>query len=167
MKQKADSSSFSFIIDEQLLAKNSKDLLARQDKELALTFRQEELSVVEVEKEELDKHLIFLESSFKLFSNNKEVSETFAHRAQNNLLEVDTPHDGSCLFYSIILSFLLPVLNDEAQFNEQFVCLFGEETQITTEQIKRILTDYDGCLTSLEDSKLYSCKQRKVHKIFC
>lgn len=60
--------------------------------------------------------------------------------------EVDVPHDGTCLFYSLVFSVLLPILNDAEQFHDLFNKLFDEDnfTESTEESLKDLLWQYDG-----------------------
>ncbi|WP_215826810.1 hypothetical protein [Spiroplasma endosymbiont of 'Nebria riversi'] len=43
---------------------------------------------------------------------------------QNNLYDV--PADNSCLFWSVVTSYLLPARNNNEEFRNQFIQLFGE-----------------------------------------
>ena len=65
---------------------------------------------------------------------------------KTNYLEIDVPADGTCLFYSVMFSVLLPVLHDKNNFAEKFKLLFGT-TNITldaAESLHTLLQRYDG-----------------------
>ncbi len=58
--------------------------------------------------------------------------------------EIDVPEDGTCLFYSLIFSLLLPALEKAVIFQALFKQLFGQENVGAEENIKQLLQEYDG-----------------------
>lgn len=64
-------------------------------------------------------------------------------KATDDFYDIDVPSDGSCLFYSITLSLLLPVLKDQNAFHSIFIQLFGEENK-TEHTMRETLRSYDG-----------------------
>lgn len=60
--------------------------------------------------------------------------------------EVDVPRDGACLFHSVVISFLLPVLGDQQMFTHHFYQLFGNENILPTaaEDLRALLSKYRG-----------------------
>lgn len=59
--------------------------------------------------------------------------------------EVDSPDDGSCLFYSVVFSTLLEVIHDKNRFNSLFVKLFGDNKHSSApEDLRVLLQEYDG-----------------------
>ncbi|WP_338967943.1 OTU domain-containing protein [Spiroplasma endosymbiont of Lonchoptera lutea] len=60
---------------------------------------------------------------------------------QNNLYDV--PADNSCLFWSVSTSYLLPVRNNNEEFRNRFIQLFGEENLKYLLHIHKLLQQYD------------------------
>lgn len=64
------------------------------------------------------------------------------------LIEVDVPADGTCLFYSIVLSALLPHINDVEAFKRYFNLLFQHEKHPlhsnAAEELRKALLPYNG-----------------------
>ncbi len=62
---------------------------------------------------------------------------------QNNLYDV--PPDNSCLFWSVATAYLLPVKNNNEEFRNRFIQLFGddEENLKYLEHIQKLLQQYD------------------------
>jgi hypothetical protein len=60
------------------------------------------------------------------------------------LYELDVPADGTCLFYSAVFSYLLPVLHYPVLFHQRFVQIFGEESGQSSEEYRTHLTKYNG-----------------------
>ncbi len=64
----------------------------------------------------------------------------------------DVPHDGSCLFYSIALGILLPIMDNESLFDESFIKLFGNNNAPdAAKKLKGILKQYGGTAEFIED----------------
>ncbi|WP_342223953.1 ankyrin repeat domain-containing protein [Spiroplasma endosymbiont of Asaphidion curtum] len=55
----------------------------------------------------------------------------------------DVPTDGSCLFWSVATSYLLPVRNDNEEFSNRFIQLFGEENLKYLLHIQKLLQQYN------------------------
>jgi hypothetical protein len=66
-------------------------------------------------------------------------------------IEIDVPGDGSCLYYVVALSILLPVLRDEDRFNEAYVRLFGEGDAEAVKQLREGLGAYNGTPEFISD----------------
>ncbi|WP_215825920.1 ribosome-inactivating family protein [Spiroplasma endosymbiont of 'Nebria riversi'] len=60
----------------------------------------------------------------------------------------DVPADNSCLFWSVSTSYLLPVRNNNEEFRNRFIQLFGEENLKYLLHIQKLLQQYD-----LEDNR--------------
>ncbi len=58
--------------------------------------------------------------------------------------EVDVPDDGTCLFYAVSFAYLIPVIDDPAQFRTRYINLFGSEVAASAEENRVILKGYDG-----------------------
>ena len=60
--------------------------------------------------------------------------------------EVNVTGDGSCLPYSVIFSYLLPVLTNPTQFHARCVALFGQDkiTPVVSTEINGFLQSYQG-----------------------
>lgn len=61
----------------------------------------------------------------------------------SDFIEIDVPADGSCLFWCIALSVLLPKVNNAALFSQVFLQIFGEDNRESIKQIRLLLSDYD------------------------
>jgi len=62
-------------------------------------------------------------------------------------VEVDVPADGSCLFYSLVFSTLLPAIKeaDPSRFHRVFINLFGDNlTKDAENDLKELLKRYNG-----------------------
>jgi hypothetical protein len=63
----------------------------------------------------------------------------------HELLKVNVPNDGNCMFYCIALAFLMPTIKNREAFDKRFKLLFGEDEQInTSENLWKLLQYYDG-----------------------
>jgi|GEM_PF-6809391 len=62
------------------------------------------------------------------------------------VLEVDVPDNGHCLFYAVMLGFLFPVIRDEKAFQERYHDLFGntKEQLNAASDLFELLKKYDG-----------------------
>lgn len=79
-------------------------------------------------------------------------NETNIQKPSENLNDnclVDTPQDNHCLFYCVVLSSLLPNLNDDNQFEQIFVQLFGENEDL--KKLKDFLMLYDGTNEAIQN----------------
>lgn len=67
---------------------------------------------------------------------------------KETFFEVDVTGDGSCLFYSVALSYLLPVLRDEKdseEFAQRCIALFSDKiTRADISEVKQFLQPYRG-----------------------
>ncbi len=71
--------------------------------------------------------------------------------------EIDVPHDGSCSFYSVVLSALLPAVNNQQQFNAIYIRLFGIDSQLEAGRMAQLLIflkGYDGTSKYISNSLL-------------
>lgn len=60
-------------------------------------------------------------------------------------LLINVPATGSCVFYSAVMAYLLPVMHDEALFRARFNKLFGTEQVLAkAEDVLPLLRLYDG-----------------------
>lgn len=66
--------------------------------------------------------------------------------------EIDVPSDGTCLFYSVVFSYLLPVTNNIEEFNNRFVKMFGEEVKGSAEENRIRLLAYNGSVDFIRDN---------------
>ncbi|WP_342262608.1 MULTISPECIES: ankyrin repeat domain-containing protein [unclassified Spiroplasma] len=60
---------------------------------------------------------------------------------QNNLYDV--PADGSCLFWSVATSYLVPVRNNNEEFRNRFIQLFGELQLSYLSYVQTLLQQFD------------------------
>lgn len=83
------------------------------------------------------------------------------------LVEIDVPADGTCLFYCVVLSVLLPIINDQNAFFTSFKKLFGEDLEIeASNQLKNFLYNYTGGqeLIKNDDAQLESLVDNNFRK---
>ncbi|XGA08445.1 MAG: ankyrin repeat domain-containing protein [Wolbachia endosymbiont of Xenopsylla cheopis] len=50
---------------------------------------------------------------------------------ENQFRKIDVPRDGSCLFWSVTMAYLIPVRNNNALFQQRYEILFGNEETVT------------------------------------
>src|SRR5689334_12867726 len=84
-----------------------------------------------------------------IFSNGiqfskMEINEYPQFRNDLALYEVDVPGDGSCLFYSIALAYLLPVVTNQVEFSTHYTRLFGQEGSTGSKTLRVRLQGYNG-----------------------
>lgn len=65
--------------------------------------------------------------------------------------EVNVPSDGTCLFYSVMFAYLIPVVNNQVQFKLRYEKLFGNKTSISADDNRALLRNYDGSLQFITD----------------
>jgi tetratricopeptide (TPR) repeat protein len=85
--------------------------------------------------------------------NTESKSEKRPVAMPKNMREVDVPNDNNCLFWSIIMGYLLPTLDHYAKFETAFQNIIGEKCKTTLEKklsgenakqaIFRLLKTYD------------------------
>lgn len=51
--------------------------------------------------------------------------------SESRFKRIDVPGDGSCLFWSVTMAYLIPVRNDDALFRQRYEALFGNEGAVT------------------------------------
>jgi hypothetical protein len=56
----------------------------------------------------------------------------------------DSPHDNSCLYWSLIFTTCLPSLSDKAELQEKYISLFGREHIDFFEEFFVLLSSFDG-----------------------
>ncbi|WP_341814224.1 ankyrin repeat domain-containing protein [Wolbachia endosymbiont (group A) of Machimus atricapillus] len=49
----------------------------------------------------------------------------------SQIKRIDVPGDGSCLFWSVTMAYLIPVRNDDALFRQRYEVLFGNDGTVT------------------------------------
>lgn len=78
--------------------------------------------------------------------------DSFAEKTKG-MVDVDVPGDGSCLYYSVTLAYLLPVLNDEKnEFTTRCKNIFGDTvSDQTIQQAKEFLKSYRDTRTLYKD----------------
>ncbi|WP_341812958.1 ankyrin repeat domain-containing protein [Wolbachia endosymbiont (group A) of Cephus spinipes] len=59
---------------------------------------------------------------FKRYRRSDSNSES-----ESRFKRIDVPGDGSCLFWSVTMAYLIPVRNDDALFRQRYEVLFGNE----------------------------------------
>ncbi|WP_265027948.1 ankyrin repeat domain-containing protein [Wolbachia endosymbiont (group A) of Calamotropha paludella] len=68
----------------------------------------------------------------KEFSQFKRYRRSDANSESESRFErIDVPGDGSCLFWSVTMAYLIPVRNDDALFRQKYEVLFGNDGTVT------------------------------------
>ena len=74
---------------------------------------------------------------------------------KDSQVEIDVPHDNSCLYWAAALAYLLPTFDDHS-FQERFIKLFGETEIAQQEHVKNLIKAYNpfSCTKLFEDHKV-------------
>ncbi|MFW4370795.1 MAG: ankyrin repeat domain-containing protein [Spiroplasma sp. hy2] len=64
-------------------------------------------------------------------------------KTKNQNIMYDVPGDDSCLFWSVATSYLLPLRNNNEEFKNRFIQLFGEENLKYLQLIQKLLKQYN------------------------
>lgn len=71
----------------------------------------------------------------------------------NNAWEVDVFGDGNCLFYSLIMGYLFPYINNQQIFNERYLTIFGNLD--SAENLRNNMRNFVGTIEWFEDNLQY------------
>ncbi|WP_425386495.1 OTU domain-containing protein [Wolbachia endosymbiont (group A) of Barypeithes pellucidus] len=76
--------------------------------------------------------------------------------SESRFKRIDVPGDGSCLFWSVTMAYLIPVRNDDALFRQRYKALFGNGEDVTKnlDRIRGLVrnlstADYDDAFVNL------------------
>ncbi|MBR9984239.1 MAG: ankyrin repeat domain-containing protein [Wolbachia endosymbiont of Homalodisca vitripennis] len=76
--------------------------------------------------------------------------------SESRFKRIDVPGDGSCLFWSVTMAYLIPVRNNDALFQRRYEALFGNEGDVTQslDHIRGLVrnlstADYDDTFVNL------------------
>jgi len=103
----------------------------------------DEIIARQLQEEEIERNLAILGY---LRTSPKALSLPDVVATAEGVHEIDVPHDGSCLFYAVVFSVLLPLLDDSQAFSAMYLKLFGGKNRAGLENMKQLLTVYDGSL---------------------
>ncbi|MFP3021726.1 MAG: OTU domain-containing protein, partial [Wolbachia sp.] len=93
------------------------DHLKKEGDNLKITELSDEMQYIEQAKEF---------SQLKRYRRSDVDSES-----ESRFKKIDVPGDGSCLFWSVTMAYLIPVRNDDALFRQRYEALFGNEGAVT------------------------------------
>ncbi|WP_419214809.1 OTU domain-containing protein [Wolbachia endosymbiont of Rhagoletis cingulata] len=85
-------------------------------------------------KEGVDSQITELSDEMQYIEQDREFSQLkryprsdFDSESGSRIKRIDVPGDGSCLFWSVTMAYLIPVRNDDALFRQRYEVLFGNE----------------------------------------
>ncbi|GFR08163.1 phosphocholine transferase AnkX [Trichonephila clavata] len=62
---------------------------------------------------------------------------------------IDVPADGSCLFWSTALAYLIPVKDDEDGFKQRYTALFGDREIRHISHVRELIQNYNPLLNEV------------------
>ncbi len=87
-----------------------------------------------LKKEGVNSKITELSDQIQYIEQAKEFSQLKRYRRSDvdsesgsRIKRIDVPGDGSCLFWSVTMAYLIPVRNDDALFRQRYEVLFGDE----------------------------------------
>ncbi|WP_264954025.1 ankyrin repeat domain-containing protein [Wolbachia endosymbiont (group A) of Endotricha flammealis] len=87
-----------------------------------------------LKKEGVDSKITELSDEIQYIEQAREFSQLKRYRRSDvdsesgsRIKRIDVPGDGSCLFWSVTMAYLIPVRNDDALFRQRYEVLFGNE----------------------------------------
>lgn len=87
-----------------------------------------------LKKEGIDSNITELSDEMQYIEQDREFSQLKRYRRSDvdsesgsRIKRIDVPRDGSCLFWSVTMAYLIPVRNDDALFRQRYEVLFGNE----------------------------------------
>lgn len=87
----------------------------------------------------------FFSRSGRKVSRNWQLQKFKLPNQDLEVLDVNVPGDNTCLFYSVALGYLLPVLGDNLQFKSRIDALFKlNDDVIEYEKLQKILSTFEG-----------------------
>jgi len=138
------------------IKKNYKEALLQYEKALSLRPNDPDIQVaIKKAKEVKD-----------VTEEKKEAPAMYKSIYPKEMVEIDVPNDHNCLFWSFIMAYLLPTLNDQKEFEKSYTLLVGDDktywlndgTELvvndknTRDMVYRLLKSYDCA----KNSKIYS-----------
>ncbi|MFP3019895.1 MAG: OTU domain-containing protein [Wolbachia sp.] len=86
-----------------------------------------------LKKEGVSSKITELSDEIQYVEQVKEFSKRYRRSDddRSRFIKVDVPGDGSCLFWSVTMAYLIPVRNDDALFSQRYEALFGNGEAIT------------------------------------
>ncbi len=87
-----------------------------------------------LKKENINSKITELSDEMQYIEQAREFSQLKRYRRSDvdsesgsRIKRIDVPGDGSCLFWSVTMAYLIPVRNDDALFRQRYEVLFGNE----------------------------------------
>ncbi|WP_264328502.1 ankyrin repeat domain-containing protein [Wolbachia endosymbiont (group A) of Andrena hattorfiana] len=87
-----------------------------------------------LKKEDVNSKITELSDEMQYIEQAREFSQLKRYRRSDvdsesgsRIKRIDVPGDGSCLFWSVTMAYLIPVRNDDALFRQRYEVLFGNE----------------------------------------
>ncbi|WCR59677.1 MAG: Phosphocholine transferase AnkX [Wolbachia endosymbiont of Ctenocephalides felis wCfeF] len=91
-----------------------------------------------LKKEGVNPKITELSDEMQYIEQAKEFSQLKRYRrsdvdseSENGFKRIDVPRDGSCLFWSVTMAYLIPVRNNDALFRQRYEVLFGNDGTVT------------------------------------
>ncbi|WP_264686105.1 OTU domain-containing protein [Wolbachia endosymbiont (group B) of Polyommatus icarus] len=91
-----------------------------------------------LKKEDINSKITELSDEVQYIEQAREFSQLKRYRRSDvdsesgsQIKRIDVPGDGSCLFWSVTMAYLIPVRNDDALFRQRYEVLFGNDGTVT------------------------------------
>ncbi|WP_419214436.1 ankyrin repeat domain-containing protein [Wolbachia endosymbiont of Rhagoletis cingulata] len=91
-----------------------------------------------LKKEDVNSKITELSDEVQYIEQAREFSQLKRYRRSDvdsesgsQIKRIDVPGDGSCLFWSVTMAYLIPVRNDDALFRQRYEVLFGNDGTVT------------------------------------
>ncbi len=114
-----------------------------------------------LKKESVNSKIAELSDEIQYMEQVKEFPQFKRYRrsdvdSESRFKRIDVPGDGSCLFWSVTMAYLIPVRNNDALFQRRYEALFGNEGDVTQslDHIRGLVrnlstADYDDTFVNL------------------
>ncbi|WP_265032364.1 ankyrin repeat domain-containing protein [Wolbachia endosymbiont (group B) of Apotomis turbidana] len=80
---------------------------------------------------ELSDQIQYIEQAKEFYQLKRYRRSDVDSESGSQVKRIDVPGDGSCLFWSVTMAYLIPVRNDDALFRQRYEVLFGNDGTVT------------------------------------
>ncbi|WP_395461032.1 ankyrin repeat domain-containing protein [Wolbachia endosymbiont (group B) of Ablattaria laevigata] len=80
---------------------------------------------------ELSDEVQYIEQAREFYQLKRYRRSDVDSESGSQIKRIDVPGDGSCLFWSVTMAYLIPVRNDDALFRQRYEVLFGNDGTVT------------------------------------
>lgn len=80
---------------------------------------------------ELSDQIQYIEQAKEFYQLKRYRRSHVDSESGSQVKRIDVPGDGSCLFWSVTMAYLIPVRNDDALFRQRYEVLFGNDGTVT------------------------------------